>query len=659
MKSKLTHKELLELYDAILLPRLIEEKMLLLLRQGKISKWFSGMGQEAISIGATKALQSSDVIFPMHRNLGVFTARQVNLKKLFCQLMGKQGGFTKGRDRSFHFGSLKYNIVGMISHLAAMLPVACGVAYSKKLKKTKDIAVAFVGDGGTSEGDFHESLNLAAVWKLPVIFIIENNGYGLSTPTKEQYACKQLSDRGIGYGIESQTIDGNNLLEVYNTIKASATSCRKNKGPVLIEAMTFRMRGHEEASGIEYVPKNLISKWKKKDPILNFEKHLIDNKVINKSDIDSIKERINKSFISSLEYALKAPPQESNVEAELSDVYKKTKKITYKKSNKTDNRRFVDAISDGLREKMKSDSSVIMMGQDIAEYGGVFKISKGFLDEFGIDRIKNTPIIESGIIGASMGMALEGFKPIVEMQFSDFVSCGFNQIANNLAKTHYRWDEPINVTIRMPSGGGMGAGPFHSQNNESWFTQIPGLKIVYPSNPVDAKGLLVSSIDDPNPVLFFEHKGLYRSIKADVNRSLYSINLGKGSIISSGDKLSIITYGLGVQWAIDAIKKLPQNLQTSIELIDLRTLIPWDKDLVFSSVKKTGKVMIIHEATYTSGFGAEIAATLSEQVFEYLDAPIIRLASLDMPTPFSSQIETKVFWPKDKIHSRISELLDY
>ena len=659
MKKKLTHKELLELHRAIVLPRLIEEKMLILLRQGKISKWFSGIGQEAISVGVTRALKSSDVVFPMHRNLGVFTTREVNLKKLFCQLMGKQGGFTKGRDRSFHFGSLKYNIIGMISHLAAMLPVACGVAYSKKIKKTKDIAVAFVGDGGTSEGDFHESLNLAAVWKLPIIFIIENNGYGLSTPTKEQYACKQLSDRGIGYGIESKTIDGNNLLEVYTTIKESAALCRKNKGPILIEAMTFRIRGHEEASGIDYIPKNLISKWKGKDPILNFEKYLIDNKVISKSEIDSIKGKINKSFSSSLEYALKASPQVSNVEAELSDVYKKTKKIAYKKSNKTENKRFVDAISDGLREKMKSDPSVIMMGQDIAEYGGVFKISKGFLDEFGPDRIKNTPIIESGIIGAAMGMALEGFKPIVEMQFADFVSCGFNQIVNNLAKTYYRWNEPINVTIRMPSGGGMGAGPFHSQNNESWFTQIPGLKVVYPSNPADAKGLLISSIDDPNPVLFFEHKGLYRSIKAEVNSSLSSIDIGKGSIVKDGDKLSIISYGLGVQWAIDAIKKLPKNLQASIELIDLRTLVPWDKNLVFNSVKKTGRAMIIHEAAYTSGFGAEIAATLSEQVFEYLDAPIIRLASLDMPTPFSSQIETKVFWPKDNIHNKIVELLNY
>ncbi len=659
MKSKLTNKKLLDLYKAILLPRLIEEKMLFLLRQGKISKWFSGIGQEAISVGVAKALKSSDVIFPMHRNLGVFTTRDIDLKKLFCQLMGKNGGFTKGRDRSFHFGSLEYNIVGMISHLAAMLPVACGVAYSKKIHKSKNIAVAFVGDGATSEGDFHEALNLAAVWKLPVIFIIENNGYGLSTPTGEQYACKQLSDRGIGYGIESKTIDGNNLLEVYNAITEASVLCRKNKGPILIEAMTFRMRGHEEASGITYVPKNLISKWSKKDPILNFEKYLVDNKVIKKTDIDGIKEKINKSFASSLEYALNAKLQVSTHEKELNDVYKRTKAISYKKNNKTKNKRFVDAISDAIREKMKSDSSIVMLGQDIAEYGGVFKISEGFLDEFGSDRIKNTPIIESGIIGAAMGMALEGMKPIVEMQFADFVSCGFNQIVNNLAKTYYRWNEPINVTLRLPCGGGMGAGPFHSQSNEAWFTQVPGLKVVYPSNPSDAKGLLVSSIDDPNPVLFFEHKGLYRSVKSDVNESLYSVDIGKGSVVKSGDKLSIITYGIGVHWAESEIKKISPELQQSIELIDLRTLIPWDRELVFQSVKKTGRALIIHEATHTSGFGSEIAATLSQELFEYLDAPITRLASLDMPSPFSSQIETEVYWPRDNIQDKIIELLNY
>ncbi|MAQ44189.1 MAG: dehydrogenase [Candidatus Marinimicrobia bacterium] len=657
MKSNIKDKKLVELYNQLLMPRLIEERMLLLLRQGKISKWFSGIGQEAISVGITAAVNKDDFIFPMHRNLGVFTTRNMDLKKLFCQLMGKKGGFTKSRDRSFHFGSLDYNLIGMISHLAAMLPVACGVSYIEKITKSNNIAIAFVGDGATSEGDFHEALNLAAVWSLPVIFVIENNGYGLSTPNSQQYLCKNLADRGIGYGIESMTIDGNNILEVYNTFQSISKKCRKTKKPFLVEALTFRMRGHEEASGIDYVPKSLIKKWEKKDPITLFEKEMIKKKIINKDDIQNIKNELIDSFSKDLEFALNAPIEKTDVTNELKDVYKPINKIKYPNKIQSKKIRFVDAISNAIYEKMKSDNKVLLMGQDIADYGGVFKISKGFLEEFGIDRVKNTPIIESGIIGAAMGMSLRGYKPIVEMQFADFVSCGFNQIVNNLAKTYYRWDESINVTVRMPTGGGMGAGPFHSQNIEAWFTHVPGLKIVYPSNPVDAKGLLISSIDDPNPVLFFEHKGLYRSIKSNVMDGLYSDEIGKGKIIQKGSDLSIITYGLGVHWALEATKEVTND--KSIEIIDLRSLIPWDKNLVLESIKKTGRVMVLHEATITSGFGAEIAATISKEAFEYLDAPIERIGSLDTPTPFAPHIEKEVFWNKNNIYKTIISLLEY
>ena len=659
MKSKLSDKKLLEIYKNLLLPRLIEERMLILLRQGKISKWFSGIGQEAISVGVTSALNSSDVIFPMHRNLGVFTSRDIDLKKLFCQLMGKNGGFTKSRERSFHFGAPDYNIIGMISHLAAMLPVACGVSYIKKIKQTDEISIAFIGDGATSEGDFHEALNLAAVWKLPIIFLIENNGYGLSTPTSEQYACVNLSDRGVGYGIKSHTIDGNNVLDVYDTIKKSAKYCRANKGPVLIEAKTFRIRGHEEASGVSYVPKSLISTWKKKDPVKLFENYLIDRKILTKKSIATITDKIKKSFESDIDFAINSKVEESNLDNEINDVYAKDIPIKYPKARGSKEIRFVDAISSGLHAKTKFDKSVIIMGQDIAEYGGVFKITQGFLDDFGADRVKNTPIIESGIIGAAMGMSLEGYKPIVEMQFADFVSCGFNQIVNNLAKTKYRWNQAVNVTIRMPSGGGMGAGPFHSQSNESWFTQVPGLKVVYPSTPQDAKGLLIQSIDDPNPVIFFEHKGLYRSVKSNVDDGLYSIEIGKGSVVKEGDSLSIITYGIGVHWAIESVAKLSSELQNKIEIIDLRSLVPWDKQLVLESIKKTNRAVILHEATHTSGFGAEIAATVSEEAFENLDAPVSRLASLDTPIPFSLHIEKNIFWPKNQIKDKIIELLNF
>ena len=641
------------------LPRYIEERMLLLLRQGKISKWFSGIGQEAISVGATYALNDNDYILPMHRNLGVFTTREIDLDRLFCQLFGKQNGFTKGRDRTFHFGSKEDKIIGMISHLAAMLPVANGLALSFKLRKEKRIALAFTGDGSTSEGDFHEALNIAAVWNLPVIFIIENNGYGLSTPTNQQYKCKKLVDKAVGYGIQGVQVDGNNVLEIYETIKNLRKKIINGAGPFLVEALTFRVRGHEEASGVKYVPENLIKKWKKKDPILQLEKKLIKDSIVTKDYINNIELDFSQKILPVIEKALKSPLPSSSEKDELKDVYKQNSfKFISSKNNNLKNKRFVDAISDCLYEKMKSDSKVLIMGQDIAGYGGVFKVTEGFVEEFGDDRIRNTPIIESGVIGTAMGLAIEGFKPIVEMQFADFVSVGFSQIVNNLAKTFYRWNQSINVTLRLPTGAGIGAGPFHSQSNESWFYHVPGLKLVYPSNPIDAKGLLLSSIDDENPVLFFEHKALYRSVKAEVEDGNYHIPIGKAKKVIEGSSLSVITYGMGVVWMQEFLNN-NSEYDGLIEVIDLRSLLPWDKDMVFSSIKKTNKVIILNEDNITGSISAEISAVISEYLFEYLDAPILRLGSIDTPIPFSSNIEKNIYLPINKINSAVKKLLEY
>ena len=656
MLSNSKYKELLYYLK---LPRYIEERMLLLLRQGKISKWFSGIGQEAISVGTTYALEKDDYILPMHRNLGVFTTRNVNLDRLFCQLFGKQDGFTNGRDRTFHFGSKDDRIIGMISHLAAMLPVANGLALSFKMRKEKRIAVSFTGDGSTSEGDFHEALNIAAVWNLPVIFIIENNGYGLSTPVSEQYNCKNLVDKAVGYGMEGIQIDGNNVLDVFNTIKTVKKKILNGSGPVLIEAMTFRIRGHEEASGIKYVPKELIEQWKKKDPILQFENYLLKNKIIKKNYIKTLESEFKNKIIPVIDKTLDAPEPSSTIDKELNNVYKKNtfKQISIQ-NKKVTSKRFIDAIRDCLFDKMDSDPKVLIMGQDIAEYGGVFKITEGFIDKFGHERVRNTPIIESGVIGTAMGLSIEGFKPIVEMQFADFVSVGFNQIVNNLAKTFYRWNQPINVTLRLPTGGGIGAGPFHSQSNESWFFHVPGLKLVYPSNPVDAKGLLLSSIDDENPVLFFEHKALYRSVKTDVSDSNYHIPIGKGKIINKGTSMTLITYGMGVVWAQDFIKKNSQY-NTLIEIIDLRTLLPWDREMTFESIKRTNKVLILSEDNITGSIGAEISASISEFIFEYLDAPILRLGAIDTPVPFSPNIEKEIYMPVNRLDKAVKKLLEY
>ena len=654
-RKNLNNDALIALYRKLLLPRLIEEKMLILLRQGRIGKWFSGIGQEAIAVGSTLAMQKDEYILPMHRNLGVFTTREIPLARLMGQWQGKASGFTKGRDRSFHFGTQEYKIIGMISHLGPQLALADGIALADVLNNRKKATLAFTGEGATSEGDFHEALNVAAVWNLPVIFVIENNGYGLSTPTKEQYACKRLVDKAIGYGMEGRRIDGNNILEVYHTIKAIAEDIRANPRPVLVECMTFRMRGHEEASGTKYVPEELFTEWKAKDPLLNFEKYLIDEFVLRPEWPQYIRNEFNKVIDVEIEKAFNELDIVPDENIEIADMYQAYQMPAITPSAKISKRRYIDAISDGLRLSMQKYPNLVIMGQDIAEYGGAFKITLGFVEEFGKGRVRNTPICESAIVGAAMGLALNGGKAVVEMQFADFVTCGFNQVINNVAKTYYRWEQNVDVVIRMPAGGGTSAGPFHSQSNEAWFTKTPGLKVVYPSNPADAKGLLMAAIDDPNPVIYFEHKYLYRSNSGDVPDGDYFVEIGKAKIVTSGTKASIITYGLGVHWALEYAAKHPE---LSLEIIDLRSLQPWDKEAVEVSAKKTGRVLVLHEDTLTSGFGAEIAAHLAEHCFAYLDAPVIRCASLDTAIPMNKDLEDQ-FMAKSRLEEKMGVLLSY
>lgn len=652
--SKINTSTYIDLYTSMLLPRMIEEKMLILLRQGKISKWFSGIGQEAISVGVAKALGKEEFIFPMHRNLGVFTSRDIPLYRLFSQWQGKNNGFTKGRDRSFHFGTKEFNIIGMISHLGPQMGVADGVALHNLIEKNKNITAVFTGEGGTSEGDFHEALNVASVWNLPVIFIIENNGYGLSTPVNEQYNCKNLSDRGVGYGIESLTVDGNNVIEVYSKIKEIRKKIIKKPQPFLIEFKTFRMRGHEEASGVKYVPKELLEKWGKKDPVLNFEAFLIDSSILTLDDVTKIKKDIAKEIDSNLEKTFNEKKIISSVQNELSDVYADFNFKKVEKSNEVQNMRLVDSISDGLKEAMYKNDSLIIMGQDIAEYGGVFKITEGFVDLFGKDRVRNTPICESSIIEIAMGLSICNRKSIVELQFSDFITSGFNPVVNHLAKSHYRWGQNADIVLRMPCGAGVGAGPFHSQTNEAWFTKTPGLIVVYPSTPIDAKGLLISSVENPNPVLFFEHKALYRSIRDDVPKGYYNIEIGKAKLLNVGTDITIITYGSGVHESIETIKKH----SLSADLIDLRTLSPLDNDSIIQSVRKTGKAIILQEDSLFGGLASEISSIIMENCFENLDAPVIRVGSLDTPIPFEETLE-KQYLPFERFESEILKLIDY
>ena len=656
-KRELSNTQLISLYKSLLLPRMIEEKMLVLLRQGKISKWFSGIGQEAISVGATMALQQDEWIMPLHRNLGVFTGRNMPLRKLFMQWQGNKDGYSKGRERSFHFGTREHHICGMISHLGPQLAIADGVALAYKLRKENKVSLAFTGDGGTSEGDFHEALNTAAVWDLPVIFIIENNGYGLSTPVNEQYRCDSLVEKARGYGMEGVRIDGNNILEVYDTIKGVREYCIKNQKPYLIECMTFRMRGHEEASGTKYVPKELFEEWEKKDPLKTYERWLISENILSEMNVGELRNEYKDHIEAELKIAYAAKPMVVDMAEELDDLYAKAdhRPPTIDHRSTATEKRFVDGIKDGLHQSMQKHPNLILMGQDIAEYGGAFKITEGFVTEFGKERVRNTPLCESAIVGTALGLSLEGYKSMMEMQFADFVTVGFNQIINNLAKIHYRWGQNADVVIRMPTGGGVGAGPFHSQSNEAWFVHTPGLKVVYPSTPMDAKGLLIAAINDPNPVLYFEHKALYRSISGPVPEEYYEIEIGKARLVQEGDDISIITYGAGVHWALDYAKNHPD---ISIHILDLRTLLPLDYDAIRNAVQQTGKILLLHEDTLTGGIGGEIAAWIAENCFDHLDAPIMRCASLDTPIPFNLELE-KNFMAYNRLDEFVQRLMEY
>jgi 2-oxoisovalerate dehydrogenase E1 component len=657
-KKYFTPEQARHIYHELVLPRAIEERMLKLLRQNKIAKWFSGIGQEAIAVGATLSLHNDDVIMPMHRNLGVFTTRRVDFYRLFCQLFGKADGFTAGRERSFHFGVPEYQIIGMISHLGAMLPVADGIALASKLRGQNRVVLSFSGDGGTSEGDFHEAVNLAAVWKLPVIFLIENNGYGLSTPSREQFVCDSLAERAKGYGIKGYSIDGNNIIEVMDTVSKLRKEVLSTGMPVILEARTFRMRGHEEASGTAYVPDELMKEWAEKDPIKQFGERIIAEGLLTEQDLSSIRTSAESLYTADLERALVADYPVADTAAHIERVFAPTPKTEPPMVQATKEARFLDGIREAMHQRMSEDSEMVIIGQDIAEYGGVFKITEGFYTEFGKERVRNTPIIESAAIGAAMGLALQGISSVVEMQFADFVSCGYNQIVNNLAKSHYRWSPPLPITIRLPYGGGVGAGPYHSQCPEGWFMQHPGLKIAVPATPEDAQLLTYSALIDPNPVLVFEHKKLYRGLKGLIHEKAWYEPFGKARIHRSGADMTIVTYGMGVHWATAAAEAEEASSGTRIEVIDLRTLIPFDLDTVLQSIKKTGRVLLLQEPSITMGPASEWAALIAEHGFEWLDAPVLRCASLDTPVPTAISLESD-YLANSRLQSAIERLIRY
>ena len=647
----------LDLYRALRLPRAVEDKMLRLIRQSRISKWFSGYGQEAIAVGCAWALRDGDWLLPMHRNLGLWTTRGVPLRPLFCQMMGREGGFTKGRDRTFHFGLPEQRIVGMISHLAAMLPVADGLGLAAQLRGEDAVALAFTGEGATREGDFHEALNLAAVWSLPVVFVVENNGYGLSTPTASAVPVEDLADAAAGYGMPGEVVDGNDVQAVIASVQEAAHRARQGGGPTLLEMKTFRVRGHEEASGTKYVPDELIEAWAAKDPVARYRAALLADG-IGEAELDRADAEIEAEIEDVAEWALTQPEVTGTAAVEHAAVFAPPAPPPPAASGPVeDDVRFIDALSAGLADAFEADPTTVLMGQDVAEYGGVFKVTAGFLDRFGADRIRNTPIIESGALGCALGLALDGFRPVVEMQYADFITCGFNQIVNNLATTHYRWGAPVPVTVRAPFGGGIGAGPFHSQSPEAWFCHVPGLKVVVPGTPADAKGLVRAAIEDDNPVLVFEHKALYRSVRGPVPAGDHRVEIGVADIARAGTDLTVVTWGVGRGWALSLADDLAPD--HDLEVIDLRTLVPWDRQAVLDSVRKTGRLLVLHEAARTGGFGAEIASEVAEAAFAHLDAPPVRVGGADLPIPFSKALESEVYSATARLETAARGVLTY
>jgi 2-oxoisovalerate dehydrogenase E1 component len=594
----------------------------------------------------------------------------LDLDVLFRQLLGREGPITGGRDRTFHFGDLDHHVVGMISHLGAMAPVATGLALAARLRGEDRVAAVLTGDGASSEGDVHEAMNLAAVWKLPVVFVIENNQWGLSTPVSEQYACVDLVDRAAGYGMPGELVDGNDVLAVLDACARAAARGRAGKGPTLLECKTFRMRGHEEASGADYVPAADIAAWVARDPIDRFEARLDEAGVLPATERAGLREELRAEVETLVSGALAAPAPATTEDAELGRVFAAPAPLRRRDADGEAGSagsgaglgdgdvRYLDAIRDALAVALAADDRVVLLGQDIARYGGVFKATQGLADEFGTERVRNTPIIESGAIGAALGLALAGFRPVVEMQFGDFVTCGFNQLVNNVATTRYRWNAAVPLVVRLPVGGGLGAGPFHSQNVEAWFAHVPGLKVVAPATAGDAKGLLLAALDDGNPVLVLEHKRLYRSVRGPVPGGHHVVPIGAGRIARPGSAATVVTYGAGVEWAVTAADALAAEGAGEVEVIDLRSLRPWDRDMVLDSVRRTSRVLVLHEAGLTGGLGAEIAATVADQAFMDLDAPVRRVGGLDTPIPFAPTLEA--VWSADsRLLPALRELLAF
>ncbi len=714
-------------YAFMRLAREFDARFEAMLLTGRVSKWYSAIGNEAVTVAAGLALEPGDVLCSLHRDVGAILGfyldparafpgfgfgepdgRRPDPEELFyrlaCQMLGRADGFSRGVERSYHYGYFAPEEgilhLGMISHLGAMIPVAAGCAFALKSRGSDRVAINFIGEGGTSTGDFHEGLNLAAVWKLPLVLVVENNRYAFSTPARLQYACLQLSDRGPGYGIAAETVDGNDADSMARALGRAIARARTGQGPSLVEAMVGRLRGHAEGDGsMKVVPESELELYRSQDPVPSYAHRLEVEGAIDGPTRGQLDGRAKELVERAIERALAAahpdpsvalrpvfadqrgasllpPPAPLQVSTEpgepvpdeepLSPAVPLAEEAPAAMAAFTGaaatplaagESTYLDALHSALVEEMERDASVVLLGQDIGAFEGAFRVTRG-LQACWPERVLDTPISESGTLGLAAGAALLGYTPVVEMQFADFVSCGFNQIVNVMAKLFYRFERPCPVVVRLPAGGGVGAGPFHSQNPEAWFTHVAGLKVVCPAGAADAKGLLKAAIRDPNPVLFLENKFLYRRIKEVLPEGDHVVPLGVARVARQGRDLTLIGYGASTWTALEAAEALATE-GVEAEVVDLRTLIPFDEETVLTSVRKTSRAIVVHEAQTTGGFGAEVAARIGERGFAWLDAPVARLGYPERPSPYARVLEQELLPNREKLLALAREVLAY
>ncbi|MGQ9732288.1 MAG: alpha-ketoacid dehydrogenase subunit alpha/beta [Candidatus Zipacnadales bacterium] len=635
--------ELRELYRQMVTIREFETELLRASRRGDLADaTHLCIGQEAIAVGAIAALRPEDFITSTHRGHGHCIAKGADVRRMMAELYGRASGYCRGRGGSMHIADFSLGICGANGIVGAGLPIANGIALAAKLKGTGQVCLSFFGEGAANQGAFHEALNLASIWRLPVVFICENNQYAVSMAANESMNIEHVADRAAAYGIPGRVVDGNDVLAVREATAAAVKRARRGEGPTLLECKTYRLTGHYAMDPDRYRPPDERKWWEKNnDPLQRARQLLLDSGLATAEELKAQQRSIRAAIRAAHRSARDEEPYPPVAET-CADLYTPQPPLpdSGPPPEGSPQRTFVEALGEAIAFEMERDERVLLIGEDVGKRGGAFQVSAGLLDRFGADRVRDTPISESAIVGCGVGAAMQGLRPLCEIMFSDFSTIAMDQIANQAAKMRYMFGGQVSVplVIRMTSGcAGRARGAQHSQSLEAWFMHTPGLKVVYPSTPAEAKGLLIAAIRDEDPVIFLEHKGLLQEV-GPVPEGEYIIPLGQAAVKREGSDITFVTYARGVHIALEAARRLEKNA-IQAEVIDLRTLVPLDKDTLLASVRKTGRVVVVTEDCQTAGAAAEIMAVIIEHAFNMLKEAPVRICGLDVPLPYSTPLE--------------------